>query len=45
VPYSSITAVNQQIEINLNGPNIVISNGAASPNITRGTCIIEYIKN
>lgn len=44
IPYASTTAINQQIEINVAGLNIVIINGAASPNITNGIVVLEYIK-
>lgn len=44
IPYSSVAALNQQIEINVAGLNIVIINGAASPQITSGIVVLEYIK-
>lgn len=45
IPYSSVTAVNQQIEIRIDATNIIISNGAAAPNITSAIAILEYLKN
>lgn len=43
IPYASVTA-NANIEINVTQTSIVINNGAASPNITGGTVILEYFK-
>jgi len=45
IPYSSTTAVNQQIELKVDGTNITIINGAAAPNITSCVIILEYLKN
>lgn len=45
IPYSSVTAANQQIEINVTATNIVIINGAAAPNITSGTVVLEFLKS
>lgn len=45
IPYSSATAVNQQIEIKVNGTNIVIINGAGGPNITSAIVVLEYLKS
>jgi hypothetical protein len=45
IPYASATAVNQQIEIKVDGTNITIINGAASPNITSAIVVLEYLKN
>lgn len=45
IPYSSVTAVNQQIEIKVTATNIVIMNGAAAPNITSAIVVLEYLKN
>lgn len=45
IPYASVTAVNQQIEINVDSTNINISNGAAAPNITSAIIVLEYLKN
>jgi len=44
VPYASVTAANQGIELNLTGANIVLINGAAAPNITSGILVCEYLK-
>lgn len=43
IPYASVTA-NANIEISVDYSVITISNGAASPNITGGTVILEYLK-
>lgn len=43
IPYASVIA-NANIEINVDYSVITISNGAASPNITSGTVVLEYIK-
>lgn len=45
IPYASVTAVNQQIEINVTALNIVIMNGAAAPNITSAIVVLEFLKN
>lgn len=45
IPYASATAVNQQIEIRVTATNIIIVNGAASPNITKCSVTLEYLKN
>jgi hypothetical protein len=45
IPYSSVTAVNQQIEIKVDSTNITIINGAAAPNITSAIVVLEYLKN
>lgn len=45
IPYSSVTAVNQQIELKVDGTNITIINGAAAPNITSAIVVLEYLKN
>jgi len=45
IPYSSVTAVNQQIELRVTAANIIISNGAAAPNITSAIVVLEYLKN
>lgn len=45
IPYSSVTAVNQQIEIKVDATNITIINGAAAPNIASALVILEYLKN
>lgn len=45
IPYSSASAVNQQIEINVTATNIVITNGAGAPNITSAIVVLEFLKN
>lgn len=45
IPYASATAVNQQIEIKVDGTNITIINGAGAPNITSAIVVLEYLKN
>jgi hypothetical protein len=45
IPYASATNVTAQIEIKVNSTNIVIINGAASPNITSAIVVLEYLKN
>lgn len=45
IPYSSVTAVNQQIEIRTTATNLVILNGAAAPNITSAIVVLEFLKN
>lgn len=45
IPYASATAVNQQIEINVDATNVNVINGAAAPNITSGYVILEYLLN
>jgi len=44
IPYVSVAATNQQIEMNVTAANIVIINGAAAPPITSGIAVVEYIK-
>lgn len=45
IPFSSTAAVNQQISLRVSGANIEIINGAASPNITSGIIVLEYLLN
>lgn len=45
IPYSSTVALNQQISLTITGTNIVIVNGAASPNITSCIVVLEYLKS
>lgn len=45
IPYASVTAVNQQIELKITATNIIIINGAAAPNITSAIVVLEYLKN
>ena len=44
IPFASVAAANQGIQILLAGANISITNGAAAPNITSGICVCEYLK-
>lgn len=44
LPYSSVTA-NANIELKVTATNIVITLGAASPNVTSGLIVIEWISN
>lgn len=43
IPYVSVTA-NANIEIRVTSTQIIIANGAASPNIVSGTVVLEYLK-
>ena len=45
LPYVSVIAVNQGIELTVTGVNIVIVNGAAAAPITKGIVILEFTKN
>lgn len=45
IPYASATAVNQQIELKVDGTNITIINGGGAPNITSAIVVLEYLKN
>lgn len=45
IPYSSATAVAEQIEVKIDATNITIINGAASPNLISALIILEYLKN
>lgn len=45
IPYSSATAVNQQIEIKIDATNITIINGGSSPTLTSCLVVLEYLKN
>jgi hypothetical protein len=45
IPYSSVTAVNQQIELKVDTTNITIINGAAAPAVTSAFIILEFLKN
>ena len=44
IPFASVTASNQCIEIIVGAVNIVVTNGAAAPAITSGFVVLEYIK-
>ena len=45
IPYVSTVALNQQISLTVTATNIVIVNGAGSPNITSAIVVIEYLRN
>jgi len=45
IPYVSVVAVNQGIQVGIVGINIVITNGAAAAPITSGLIVLEYLKN
>lgn len=45
IPYVSVAAANQGIEVLRIGANIVVRNGGAAPAITSGRIIIEFMKN
>lgn len=45
IPFSSAAAVNQQVEIRVDGTNFYIANGSSAPNITSGIIVLEYLKN
>lgn len=45
VPYASVTAIGNQIEMRVDTTNIYIFNGSTAPAITGGFVIIEYLKN
>ena len=44
IPYSSATDVTKQIEIQMTATNIIIINGASSPNLTKVSVTIEVLK-
>lgn len=44
VPYASVTGFTSQIEMRVDSMNIYIINGGASPAITGGLAVIEYLK-
>jgi len=48
IPYSDVTAVTNNISINVTGGvggNVIIQNGATAPNITSGKVTVEYFRN
>lgn len=45
IPYSSVTAADDQIELNVTSTQINIINGSGAPAITSGTIILEYLLN
>jgi len=44
IPYVSVAAVNQGIEIRPTSTNLIIINGAGAPNILKGNVTLEYVK-
>lgn len=44
IPYVSVAAANQGIELRVNAANIVIINGAAAPAINSGIIVLEFLK-
>jgi len=44
IPFNSVAAANQGIQVLLAGVNITITNGGAAPNITSGIIVCEYLK-
>ena len=45
IPYVSAVAVANQIQVDITPTNIVITKGGASPAITDGVVVVEYLKN
>jgi hypothetical protein len=45
LPFVSIIAANAQISVIVTATTIVVVNGAASPNVTSGYIVLEYLKN
>lgn len=45
IPYASTVALNEQISVTVDDTNVVIVNGGASPNITSGFVLLEFVKN
>lgn len=45
IPYTSITNVDEQIQINVTTSQIIIMNGAGADNITNGIITLEYLLN
>lgn len=45
IPYASATLVTDQIQLTIDGTNIVIVNGATAPNITSAVVWFDYVKN
>src|ERR1051325_2515542 len=43
IPYSSVIAVTDQIEVKVTATQIIIDNGATAPNITSGIIVLEYL--
>ncbi len=45
IPYVDVAAVTNQISLTCTATNLVIANGATSPNITSGIIVLEYLLN
>ncbi len=45
LPYVDAAVVTNQVSVNRNGVNIVITNGATAPDIVSGIVVLEYLKN
>jgi hypothetical protein len=45
LPFVSATLVTDQVQINANATNVIITNGATAPTITAGSLTLEYVKN
>lgn len=45
IPYASVTALNQQIEVYCDATNLYVINGAGAANITSAIIVLEYLKN
>jgi len=45
LPFNSVAAANQGIQVLILGANIVITNGGAAPAIVSGRIVVEYIKS
>jgi len=44
LPYASVTALNQQVQLLVGAANITIINGAGAANITSAIIVLEYLK-
>ena len=44
IPYTSVAAANQGIQVGIVGANIVVTNGGAANPITSGLIVLEYVK-
>jgi hypothetical protein len=45
LPYADTALVTNQVSLERNGNNIVVTNGATAPNIDNGIVVLEYLKN
>ena len=45
IPYTSATAVTDQVQINITSTQITILNGATADNILNGLVVVEYLLN